>query len=96
MPFSGFRPAELGFVVLEGQRPAKPENAPAIGFSDLLWGFVQRCWDGNKEQRPKVTEVVEHLEKAVADWDGLMPPDTRAEDVVPDSTSDSVYREFEM
>ena len=98
IPFRGAHESEVVFLVLEGRRPAKPENASVIGLSDLLWDLVQRCWDDNRERRPKVAEVVEHLEKAAANWDGLMPPSVPVEVVAPDSEeemSDS-YREFTM
>ena len=64
-------------------RPPEPENASAIGFSDSLWNFVQRCWDGQMELRPKVAEVVSQLKRAAADWDGVMPPCAQVERVVP-------------
>ena len=73
---------EFGFSVLQGLRPAKPANASAIGFSEPLWEFVQRCWDGDMNSRPKVTEVVTHLAKAASSWHGLMPPCSQAENVV--------------
>ena len=85
-------------MVAKGLRPVKPENAPAIGFSDSFWGFVQRCWDSDMKLRPKVAEVVKCLGKEAADWDGLMPPHAPAEDVAPEPLSDlsdlSEYREF--
>ena len=82
---------DLGFEVIEGLRPAKPENASSIGFSDLLWSFVERCWDGDMNLRPKVAEVVTHLGEAAANWNGLMPPDFG------EQTSDSApHREFEI
>ena len=62
-----------------GERPHKPENASAIGFSDSLWGFAQRCWDGNRELRPKVAEVVAVLGMEAANWKGLMPPGVQVE-----------------
>jgi hypothetical protein len=34
--------------------------------------------------RPKVTEVVAHLEEAAANWDGLMPPYIQADNVASD------------
>ena len=73
IPFRGISQLELVSRVFKGLRPDKPENAPSIGFSDLLWSFVQRCWDEDKNLRPKVAEVVACLENAVANWDGLMP-----------------------
>ena len=73
VPFRGIWQGKLVSRVVEGQRPDKPENAPSIGFSDLLWSFVQRCWDEDSNLRPKVAEVMACLENAVANWDGLMP-----------------------
>ena len=66
-------------MVQEGKRPDKPENASAIGFSDSLWSFTQRCWDGNMKLRPKVGEVMRRFREAAANWDGLMPPCAQAE-----------------
>ena len=65
-----------------------PENASSIGFSDSLWDFVQRCWDDDMELRPKVAEVVTHLEGAAANWDGLMPPCVQVVNVVSGSRED--------
>ena len=63
IPWRSLRIAELAFKVVEGVRPAKPENASKIGFSDSLWDFVGRCWDGNMELRPKIGEVVAEVSK---------------------------------
>ena len=86
-------------IVHEGKRPEKPENASAVGLSDPLWNFAQRCWDADEKLRPGVGEVVAHVGAAVANWDGLMPPSPLAEDVdsVVGETSDSrKYSEFEV
>ena len=100
IPFRGVRHMELGYAVVEGLRPKKPENASTIGFSDSLWGFVQRCWDCDMKLRPKVTEVVKHLEKEATNWKGLMPPCVRVENVASNSTemmSDSMkHSEFRI
>jgi len=99
IPFRGVQTGDLVLDVVRGVRPTKPENASAIGFSDSLWGFVQRCWDGDMNLRPEVGEVVKQLERAAADWDGVMPPSIGAEGVASaskESTLDSMkYREFE-
>jgi len=79
VPFHGIPQSALGYhVVVRGKRPDKPRNASAIGFSNSLWGFTQRCWDGRMERRPKVGEVVTQLREAAANWDGLMPPGAQA------------------
>jgi hypothetical protein len=97
LPFRGLCQAQVLLKVIGGGRPTKPKNASAIGLSDSLWIFIQRCWDGDMNARPKVTEVVAHLEEATANWDGLMPPGvlTETEDVAEDSMSSLMkHREF--
>ena len=92
LPFLGLRMTEMAFRVVEGARPPKPENALAIGLSDSLWNLVERCWDADMKLRPKIAEVVSQLERAAADWDGVMPPYTQVE-----SEEDSIaYCEFEI
>ena len=85
-PFLGVPTSALVYrVVSGGVRPAKPWNAPALGFSDSLWAFTQRCWSGDVESRPGAEEVVTCLGEAVASWDGLMPPCAPAKIVTSDS-----------
>ena len=60
-PFRGVPQTAMGYYVLRGERPEKPENAAAIGFSDPPWGFTKRCWDGAREARPTAGEGVTHL-----------------------------------
>jgi len=46
-----------------------------------------------RESRPKIVEVVSQLERVAADWDGVMPPRARVEDVVlvsPDPVLDCI------
>ena len=88
----------MGYHVLRGKRPDKPGNAPAIGFSDSLWDFTQRCWDGRIGSRPEAGEVVTHLGEAAIEWDGLMPPYVQTDNVAScseEETSDSEFGEFE-
>ena len=93
LPFPGLGMAEVAMNAVQGVRPTKPENASAIGLSGSLWSFVQNCWNGEMGLRPKVTEVVSQLERAVADWDGVMPPCAQVEPIFsapPDPVSDSM------
>ena len=71
--------------MIQGLRPQKPGNASAIGFSDLLWSLVQRCWDGDMKLRPRIAEVAARLGEAAANWKGLMPPCAQAENAASDS-----------
>ena len=93
LPFLGLGMAEMVMNVVQGVRPTRPENASAIGLSDPLWSFVQRCWDGEMELRPKVAEVISQLERAAAGWSEVMPPCAQVESVVSatlDPVSDSM------
>ena len=74
IPFRGVRMGDFALNVIRGVRPTKSDNAPVIGFSYSLWGSIQHCWAGDMKLRPKVGEVVTQLERAAADWDGVMSP----------------------
>ncbi|KAF9789239.1 kinase-like domain-containing protein [Thelephora terrestris] len=74
LPFHNIKPLELAHHVLRGVRPNKPTNAEDIGISDRLWELMQRCWDGDKTQRPLIKEVVEVVGNAAANWHIVMPP----------------------
>jgi hypothetical protein len=69
-PFFG--PFRSVFPVVGGLRPQKPNNAPSIGFSDHLWAFVEKCWDGDVGLRPDVKEVVTCLRQTNTEWEGVM------------------------
>ena len=81
LPFPDLRLGKITSSVVQGMRQPKPENASAIGFSDSLWSFIQHCWDGEMELRPKVAEVASQLGRAGTDWNGVMPPCTQVESV---------------
>ena len=84
MPFRGMRQSALAYHVLRGKRPAKPEDASDVGFSESLWAFTQNCWDRTMESRPKVGEIVTRLRVASVDWGRLMPPHSQVRGVVSD------------
>ncbi|KAF9647913.1 kinase-like protein [Thelephora ganbajun] len=73
VPFRDVQVTQLGYLVLNGMRPRKPENASAIGFSDSLWDFVHLRWDGDSQRRPMVAEVVARLGEASTSWHTFMP-----------------------
>ena len=95
-PFRGVQQTELGRSVVQGLRPTKPGNASSVGFSDLLWSFTQRCWDGDVKLRPKAAEVVTHLEKAAVNWKGLMPPCVQTENVASKEEMLNLIKESEF
>ena len=82
LPFYVMRETELVCLVVEGLRPKEPENASAIGFSDSLWDFVQRCWHGKIEMRPQAADLVAHLGRAAREWNRPMPPHVEVEGAI--------------
>jgi len=72
----GFRPEEVVFVVLDGKRPAKPEDVEAVGFGRAIWDLVEKCWLEDRMQRPKTWDVRLSLSIA-ASMSSPVPPGPR-------------------
>ena len=68
MPFHGTKGLHLAFLIVNGTRPAKPENATAIGLSDPLWELLQACWDGDRSRRPRIQRVEVQVGNAATQW----------------------------
>ena len=64
---------ELDTVVIcsitGGIRPAKPEGAKQLGFSDELWRTVERCWRADRNARPNIASILSSLNEAKAFWE---------------------------
>jgi hypothetical protein len=97
-PFRGIKPLELAFQIPSGLRPARPENAEAIGISESLWELIQKCWDGKNTRRPQVQEVVDGVANAVDNWHVLAPPGAMEhwEDSVEEDSDELQHGEFSL
>ena len=97
-PFRGIRPSEIAYWVSTGFRPDKPENAEAIGISEPLWNLIQKCWDGDRSQRPQIQEVVEGVANVADKWRVLTPPNVteHREDSVEEESDELVHGEFSL
>lgn len=99
-PFGRASRSAIGYYVVSGERPTKPTDPEAIGFSDELWDITSRCWSTAMESRPEIGEVVTVLGEATANWEGLMPSHAQTKEVPSDSSSDfeedSELGEFEI
>ena len=56
-------------MVLNGTRPAKPEDATSLGFTDKLWEIVERCWLADSNARPTLDAVLSCLREAASSWE---------------------------
>ena len=88
-------PPELAHHVSSGLRPERPANAEAIGISDHSWRLIQKCWDGERMQRPQIQEVVARVGDAAAKWHTDMPPGvTEREGSVEEESCELRHGEF--
>ena len=51
---------------MDGERPARPQEAQELGLMDSMWDMTVRCWDEDPAQRPTMKEVVGFLRKFLA------------------------------
>ena len=91
---AGYGPSRKFWPPYPSRPPAKPDNASEIGLSDLLWDFLQLCWDPDGKRRPVVEEVVTCLAEAASNWKPKEPSNespgrSREEHIAPVATSES-------
>ena len=68
-PFARRGKTELACkVVLENERPPRPRDSEKLGFTDKVWGSLQRCWDKQSSARPTVDAVSACLKQAAETW----------------------------
>ena len=69
IPFDNFWwPSEVVVEIMKGGRPAKPEDAPSLGFTGGLWDIVERCWLADGNARPTLATVLPCLREAASSW----------------------------
>lgn len=61
VPFHALRDTEISRKAIQGDHPAMPSNASAVGISGGLWGLLVRCWDTDWTKRPRINEVLQLL-----------------------------------
>jgi len=59
-------PAMIVVEIAKGTRPKKPENAASLGFTDGLWGILERSWSADKNSRPTLETILSCLREAVS------------------------------
>jgi len=72
-PFTPLKDFVVMRKVTEGERPARPEGAKGVWFTDYLWGMMGMCWATRPESRPKIATVLERLEQVSTTWEPLSP-----------------------
>ena len=60
-PFSEFTTPVVISKIMDGERPARPQEGQELGLTDSMWDMTVRCWHKDPAQRPAMTEVIELL-----------------------------------
>ncbi|KAF9642573.1 kinase-like protein [Thelephora ganbajun] len=58
----------LALRVLKGERPERPQGAGGMWFTDDVWRISERCWARKRDDRPRIEDVLQVLEKASSSW----------------------------
>ena len=58
VPFAEYSVPGAVRQILEGKRPALPQNAEDVGLTAQRWALLQRCWESDPAARPTMGEVV--------------------------------------
>ena len=75
IPFAGHSSFVVPGIVLEGERPAKPQGAKGRWFTDDVWSILSYCWNSNPGDRAKTEVVLSCLEGVARTW---TPPSPRS------------------
>jgi len=62
-PYGQRKLMEIPALTIHGLKPSRPEDPMPIGFGQGTWEFAERCWDGNRTQRPLARAALEHFER---------------------------------
>ena len=57
-PFDELTTSAITPKIMDGGRPARPQEVQRLGLTGSVWDMTVRCWHQDPVQRPKMTEVV--------------------------------------
>jgi len=52
----------------KGERPARPQGAGGMWFTDGIWSMLERCWTPGPSDRPQTRDVLQCLEEVSRFW----------------------------
>ena len=68
-------------LILAGERPSRPTNWCTLGLSEYIWVLMEQCWDPDPNNRPRIADILVHLEAASRDWASQNPRSNRQPEV---------------
>ncbi|KAF9780778.1 kinase-like domain-containing protein [Thelephora terrestris] len=63
-PFHEHSDFILMVMVVEGERPERPQGAEGIWFTDDIWNTLEDCWRQNPSDRPSARDVLYRFENS--------------------------------
>jgi len=83
-PFSELTTPIITSKIINGGRPARPQEAQGLGLTNSVWEMTVRCWHQDPVQRPTMTEVV----RLACEWPvSLLSPWNEHYDILPAATA---------
>ena len=73
VPFYEYTDLAVRDMVLQGDRPEKPEGMERTWFTADVWGLLERCWSPESQNRPSIEDVLQNLEEASRSWSAPSP-----------------------
>ena len=68
VPFSHHVDYTVVVRVTNGERPGRPQREGRKWFTDDVWSILERCWEANPGDRPRIKDVLLCLEKVSRSW----------------------------
>ena len=68
VPFYEYPDLAVYALVFRGDRPEKLRGIEGIWFTDDIWKLLERCWLPEPQNRPRIEDVLQHLEENLKSW----------------------------
>ena len=62
VPFVMYQDHEIVFMILDGDRPERPQADVGGLFTDVIWGVLGSCWKEQPGDRPSVKQILMGLD----------------------------------
>ena len=87
VPFAGSWSGEVASMILEGQRPARPQGDGENLITGSMWELLEHCWAQQPHDRPSVGSVLMQLEENLSSASCLSRSESRLNRRCPYRTS---------
>jgi len=68
VPFFRYHGYAVVAKILKGERPRRPQGGEGEWFMDEIWSILERCWEANPGDRPRIKDVLQCLGNVSGSW----------------------------